>query len=153
MKFVRHRRGLSNVVTAAIMLTSVAVMGSAMVSWANGNLKAFETGLANSASDKTNKINENISIENVWFCNTCQFPANKALNVTLTNVGNLALNVTDIKIIDPSKTNDYPQTLISIFPGKSHSWKLSFVWTSQIPVNIYVTTARGSIYPTQAVPP
>ena len=63
--FAHARRGLSTVVTGAIMLTAVAVIGTSLVAWSNSNLQTFETGLANSASSKTDKINENLQIENI----------------------------------------------------------------------------------------
>src|SRR5579872_3315983 len=97
--FAHTRRGLSTVITTAIMLTAVAVIGSAVVSWSNGNLKAFETSLASSSSDKTNKINENLLIENLAFCYNCPPPiSSKGINITLTNVGYVGLNVTQIQI-------------------------------------------------------
>ena|SRR5690348_13288333 len=157
--FVQTRRGLSTVVTTAIMLSAVAVLGTALIGWSNSNLKVFETGLSTSSADKTNKINENLQIENVWFYkNKPILGQNGGVNVTLTNGGTVGLTVTDIKIIDSAKSYDFPQN-VAILPSKSYSAVgspfnyLAYVWHSQVPITISVTTARGLIYTTQAAPP
>jgi hypothetical protein len=136
------------------MLTAVAVLGTAVVSWSNGNLKAFETALSTTSASNTNKINEFLTIENVWFCKTtCPVTGSPAVNVTLTNTGNIGLNVTDIKLVNTTKTLDTTLKNISIKQGKSYSWQIKYQSNSQIPINIYVTTYRGSIFTTQVVHP
>jgi|SRR5579864_1827968 len=157
--FVHGRRGLSTVVTGAIMLTAVAVIGTSLVAWSDSNLRTFETGLGNTASTNTNKINENLQIENVWFYVNKPLPLQKGgVNVTLTNVGTIGLNVTDIKLVDSLASDDFHQNVV-IPPGKSYSaianslTYLKHQWTSQVPITITVTTARGLIFTTQAVPP
>lgn len=95
----KRRRGLSNVVTSAILLTSVAVIGSAMIGWSNSNLKVFETSLSNTTAANTNQLNENLNIENVVFCKNCGTSASdNVINVTLTNMGTLPINATQIQI-------------------------------------------------------
>jgi hypothetical protein len=154
MRRFTSRRGLGTVVTTAIMLTAVAVLGSFVVSWSNGNLRTFETGLSITSSSNTNKINEFLTIENVWFCTTtCPTTGGKAVNVTLTNSGNLALNVTDIKLVNTTKTFDTVIKNVSIKQGKSYSWQTKYAWGSKVPVTISVTTARGSIFTTQVSSP
>jgi archaellum component FlaF (FlaF/FlaG flagellin family) len=156
MKFVRHRRGLSNVVTAAIMLTAVAAMGSGLVAWSHGNLKVFEISLASITSTTTNKINENLAIENVYFCaNPCIAP-NPAhgVNVTLTNIGTLSVNVTQIQINSTNyiKTNCCKSVII--LPKQSYTMTVwAVAWVSKDIDTITVTTQRGSIFTTQAAPP
>ncbi len=157
-RFIQTRRGISTVVTAAILLTAVTVLGTALVAFSNSKLTTFETGLASSSSDKTNKINENLFIENVWFLkNWPTLTQYKGVNATLTNVANEGLTVTDIKLIHSGTTDDFPQNIV-LFPGKSISTKLTIPstspqWQSKIPFTISVTTARGLIYTTQAAPP
>jgi archaellum component FlaF (FlaF/FlaG flagellin family) len=93
------RRGLSTIVTSAILLTSVAVIGTALVGWSNNNLKVFETSLANTISTNTNQINENLNIENLAFCINCGIATSKnVINVTLTNTGTVSVNVTKIQV-------------------------------------------------------
>ena len=154
-KFVQTRRGLSSVVTTAIMLTAVAVIGSAIVSWSNGNLKAFETNLANISSDKTNKINENLLIENVAFCHTTHCPTTNnanGINITLTNVGYVGLNVTQIQINGSSFSWNLSPPL-SLNPQTSSLYQNILPWNSKSLDTITVTTARGTIKTTQVVAP
>src|SRR5690349_21153154 len=93
------RRGLSTIVTAGIMLSAVAVLGSAVVTWSNGNLKTFETALSNTASANTNKITESIAIENIAFCSNCGSVNSKNVtNVTLTNTGTTSVKITQIQL-------------------------------------------------------
>ncbi len=152
--FTKNRRGLGTIVTTALMLTTVAVLGTAVVSWSNGNLKTYEAILSTTSSSNTNKINEFLTIENVWFCKTtCPPTIAPAVNVTLTNLGNIGLNVTDIRLVTATKNLDYPIKNASIKQGKSYSWQTNYAWNSQQPINIYVTTARGSIFTTQVAAP
>ena len=153
-KFVQSRRGLSSVVTTAIMLTAVAVIGSAIVSWSNGNLKAFETNLASTSSDQTNKINENLLIENVAFCHTNHCPITNninGINITLTNVGYIGLNVTQIQINGSYSWKVSPP--ISLNPHTSSLYQNILPWNSKSLDTITVTTARGTIITTQVVAP
>ena len=148
------RRGISTVVTAAIMLTAVVVLGTSLVAFSNSKLTTFENGLAGSASDKTNKIKENLLIENVWFCSLCGGPPfNQGINITLTNAGNVGFNVTQIKINNQNFVCTTINPSTSILPGKSSSCKGSLTWAHNVPVNIVVTTARGLIYTAQVAPP
>ena len=148
--FVHAHRGLSSVVTSALMLTAVAVLGSAVVSWSNGNLTTFETSLSTLYSTNANKIGEFVTIENIVFCKNClggQQP--HAVNVTLTNSGTVGLNVTQIKI----NTINYKITNGGLLLGKSNLWELNYNWQSQIPITVSVTTNRGSIFTTQVSAP
>src|SRR5579864_9514788 len=96
--FVRNR-GISTVIGAALMLSAVAVLGSTMVLWSYSTVASRETNLATTSAGITNKINEFLSIENVWFCQTtCPRNVQPAANITITNIGSVGLNVTQIKL-------------------------------------------------------
>src|SRR5437879_11755602 len=107
MMKVRARKALSSVIAGAILLTATVMMGTGLVSWSNTNLTSYQASLTNSYSTNVNKLNENLVIENVWFVTNPQ-----SLRVTLTNVGNEGLNVTDIKLQTSSSTQDTPQKAI-----------------------------------------
>ena len=166
MKFVRNRRrALSTVVTTAIMLTAVAAIGTAVVAWSNTSLRTYEFNLATSASDKTNKINEVLIIENVVLVPPIAFPVTAAAaNITLTNTGTVGLNVTQIKISDSSNTifNNNAKvcsyftcsTLKEALPPHSSGWFYhSFPWTANKIVTAQATTVRGTTVTTQAAHP
>ena len=155
-----HRRGLATVVTTALMLTTVAVLGSALVAWSNGNLKVFETALSTTATNNTNKITENMNIENIAFCTSCgQANSKNVINVTLTNTGTVGITVNQIQVNNTIIKNYAKGTTLpaNILPQNSYtvSAQLSSgtMWKSKNPDTITVSTARGSIYTTQAAPP
>ncbi len=176
-KIIARRRALSTIVTAGIMLSAVAVLGSAVVSWSNGNLKAFETALTTTAVNSTNKITENLVIENIAFCSNCGSAGSKNVtNVTLTNTGTVGVKITQIQLNSTViksyyNSKSYPYSSSScpppsgastclpatILPKQSYtvsaSLKYPAKWGSQKPDIITVTTARGSTFTTQAAPP
>src|SRR5579864_5786395 len=171
------RRGLSTIVTTGIMLSAVAVLGSAVVSWSNGNLKVFETALSTTAVNNTNKITENMAIENIAFCSNCDSTNSKnVINVTLTNIGTVSVKITQIQVNSTiitsyyySKNSPYsssscpPPSGISTCLPATISPKQSYTvsvflnsptkWSSKEPDTITVTTARSSTFTTQVAPP
>ncbi len=156
----RTRRALSTIVTAGIMLSAVAVLGSSVVAWSNGNLKAFEIALTNTAVNNTNKITENISIENIAFCNNCIVPKT-VVNVTLTNIGTVGVKVTKIQINGTSDSYVMGTSLpTNILVQKSYLVSVQLPqspspikWNSKSIQTVSVTTSRGSIFTTQATAP
>jgi len=144
----RPRRGIAGVVTGAILLSAVAVLGSGLVSWTNSNLFTHQQELESSYSKATNKINEFLIIENVWFGENPQ----KFVNITMTNVGNVGVNVTKIELTDSAGSVEYQLSNGEILPEKSYSPPISYDWSDNELVDITVTTSRGSIYKTQALP-
>ncbi|MDE1762834.1 MAG: hypothetical protein KGH88_01135 [Thaumarchaeota archaeon] len=158
---VSCRRGLATIITTALMLTTVAVLGSALVAWSNGNLKVFETALSTTASNDTNKITESLSIENIIFCHSCNTTnGNNVINVTLTNTGTVGVTVNQIQV-NGTVINHYSPSRASlpasILSQKSYTISAELptgtIWKSKSPDTITVTTARGSIYTTQGAPP
>ena len=144
----RRRRGLAGVVTGAILLSAVGVLGSGLVSWTNSNLFTHQQDLELSYSTATNKINEFLIIENVWFGQSPQ----KFVNITMTNVGNVGLNVTKIELTSSAGSTEYQFSNGGILPEKSYSPPISYEWSDNELVDITVTASRGSIYKTQALP-
>lgn len=158
---LKDRRGLSAIVTSAIMLTAVAVIGSSLVGWSNSNLKTFEIGLVNTSANMTNQINENLSIENIAFCvNNCG-QLKSVINVTLTNTGTIPVRITQIQVNNTAIKSYYGTASLpaSISPKQSYlvsailTSPLKSSWASKIPDTITVKTARNSIFTTQAAPP
>ncbi len=54
------KRGLSTVVTSAILLAAVAIMGAMIVSWSDMKLSNQQMALSVTFSDSINKINEDL---------------------------------------------------------------------------------------------
>ena len=146
---MRTRRALSSIVTSAILLTATVLTGSGMVTWSNSSLSSYETALSNTFSTNVNKLSENLSIENVWFGNGGQ----KFLNVTTTNVGTIGATVTNMTLKTSTTTTNIQCTHSSIMPQKQNSTKIIYNWQSGNPIQITITTARGTIFTTQVMPP
>ena len=146
---MKTRRALSSIVASAILLTATVVTGSGMVTWSNSSLSSYETALSNTFSTNVNKLNENLSIENVWFGTS----PSKFLNVTTTNTGTIGVNVTQISLKTSTTTTDIPFTHSGIIPQKQNSTKIIYNWQSGNPIQITITTARGTIFTTQVMPP
>src|SRR6266849_7781683 len=158
MRFVRNRRrALSTVVTTAIMLTAVAAIGTGVVAWSNTSLRTYEFNLATSASDKTNKINEVLIIENVVLQPNSPILGQTKINITVTNTGTIGFNVTQIQVSylpnfvfynNNVKLCSYftCSTSTNALPPHSSGWfeyPLTGTVTNKI-VTVQVTTVRGT---------
>ncbi len=149
----RHKkttRGLSTIVTSAILLSAVAIMGIMVVGWANTNLITHQVKLEETFSDTYNKLNEKMLIEHVWFGNT-----GPSINITINNIGTIGLNVTTIKItnITSSQEYSYPYTDSGIVTGDTLSINQTFGWITNIPYEILITTGRDSQFRTEVLSP
>ncbi len=149
-KVVSQRRGLSTVVTGVIMLSAVAVLGTAIVAWSNSNLFTNQQILNTQLTTNVNKIKESLVIENIWF----KTGSPKYINITLNNVGTIGLNVTDIKIDNKTDgtIDKIHQTNDAVLPSKSKSYEIQFDWQTGIPVKIFIITARDNIFTTEDSP-
>ena len=147
-----HRRGLASIVTSAILLSSIAILGVGLVDWSNSNLNTHQKNLENTFSENINKINEHLTIEKTWFGGTSP---NKFVNVTITNTGNIGLNVTNIQFIN---STDYTKiTSLTINDGglknsESYSRQIDYEWSVDKEFDIIVTTNRDSQFRTQVSP-
>lgn len=139
-------------VTGAIMLTAVALMGTGVVSWSNTNLFAHQQSLQSTYSSSINKINEDLKIENVWFAKKPPQFLEKFLNVTVSNLGNVGVTVTKIELINSTHSIAYPYNW-EILPKKSDSKLITNEWGNGALIDVVVTTDRDSIFRTQVLPP
>ena len=141
---ITPKRGLSTVVSTAILLTAVSIMGIYLVGWSDSSLLIQQIKLETSFNDKLNKLNEDIFIENVWFDDDPYF-----VNVTINNVGVIGLNITEIKLVNSSDTTIFAITNGGVVPKNTYSFQDTYVWLKNEIVDIYVTTARDRIFTTQ----
>ena len=140
-----RRRGLATVVTGAIMLSAVAILGTTTVSWANSNLVTHQEILVKSFSEKTNKIGEYVTVENVWAGGTSP---NKFLNITLSNTGNIGVNIKSIKI-EGTTNQVISVTNGEIVPRGTYSTVINYEWNGNGVLDVFVITERDSIFRTQ----
>ncbi len=148
----RYKRALSTVVTSAILLSAIAVMGTMIVTWANMKLSSQEEALTVSFTENINKLNEDFIVENVWY----DYVLNN-VNVTITNVGNIGLNVTEIKFTGSSGSGTLviePITDGGILVQESFNTNVTYSGlTSGGAFNVVVTSERGNILQKQVLPP
>jgi archaellum component FlaF (FlaF/FlaG flagellin family) len=146
----KTKRGLSNIVTGAILLSAVAVMGVVIVGWSNTNLAKHQAELDSTLSNNFNKVNENMLIEHIWFSST-----GPSMNITMNNIGTVGLNVTGINIknINSLATSSFAHKNGGIVPGGTLSLKETFSWTTKTPYEVTVTTGRDSQFKTQVLSP
>jgi len=147
-----YRRALSTVVTSVILLSAVAIMGTMVVTWANMKLGSQEEALTVTFTNNINKLNEDFIVENVWY----DYVLNN-VNVTITNVGIIGLNVTEIKFVGSSGSGTL--VTLSITDGgllvqKSFNTNVTYSGlTSGNAFNVVVTSERGNIVHKQVLPP
>jgi len=149
-KPLKNRRGLSNIVTSAIMLSAVTVMGLLIVVWANTNLNTHQQSLDSTISSNFNKINEKMLIEHVWFNRV-----GPVINMTFNNVGTVGLNVTSVQITNVTSGQIYSfiHTDAGIAPDDTISLTENFGWIASTPYNVLITSGRNTQFETQVVSP
>jgi len=152
--YLISRRALANIVTSAIILSAVSIMGAMMLAWSNNSLTIQKQQLEDIFSTQMNRINEDLVFENVWFSTTCP---GKCINVTLSNIGTLGLNVTEIKFVNGTTLKDLKilyYTNAGIVPSKSFSTNATITrWNTGDDIDIFVFTNRGNQFTTQVIAP
>jgi len=150
---LKNRRLIANVVTSAIVLSAVSIMGVMMLAWSSTSLSAQKQVIEETFSTETNKINEDLIFDNVWFSTSC--PGN-CVNVTMSNVGTIGLNVTEIKFINGTTLAEvqiFSYTNAGIVPSGTFSTNATFSWVSGGDYDIVVFTDRGNQFTTQEIAP
>ena len=144
----RKRRGLATVVTSAIMMSAVVILGSAGVVWSQTSLNSQQVEMANSVGDYINKLNESLVYEYVY----CSDDPCGTIIVVLTNVGDVGFDVTKISISDKISgfNKIHPVSSGSIMPDNSIVVSITDPSFSTYSVlDVMVETARGNIIQTQ----
>ena len=148
------RRGIANVVTSAIILSAVSIMGVMMLAWSQTSMMEQKMEIEEIFSTQLNKINEDLLLENIWFATT---PSPNHLNFTMTNIGILGLNVTEIHVTNVTGTNNtsfiYYYTNGGIPKLDSFSVNVTYAWQSDDELEVLVFTGRGNQFNTLVVAP
>jgi len=142
------RRGLSTIVTSAILLSSVTLLGSSVVVWENSNFSGRQRELNDLYSTKVDKIHENITFEKIWFGKA------KSINITMTNQGPVGITLTQVQFSTGSGTFNVPVNNKQILPNKIGSLNItSYPYLDNIPTNVVVATSRGATFSTEVFTP
>jgi hypothetical protein len=144
----RKRRGLATVITSAIMMSAVVILGSAGVVWSQTSLNSQQVEMTNSVDGYINKLGESLSYEYVY----CSDEPCGTIIVVLTNVGEIGLDVTKISISDKISgfAKIHPVSSGSIMPDNSIVVSITDPsFSSYSVLGVMVETARGNIIQTQ----
>ncbi len=144
------RRALATVVSTGILLSAVAIMGSMLVAWSNSIFATEQNEINEVYSEGVNKLNEFLVIENVWFGNET---SNRFINVTMSNVGNIGLNVTKITLDNSVDKIDLLITNGGMTRNDIFSTEITYNWTTTDPIKITITTEKGTLYQTYVMGP
>ena len=143
------RRALATIVSTGILLSAVAIMGSMLTAWSNSIFATEQHEINTVYAEGVNKLNEFLVIEHVWFGDS----PTKFVNLTMSNVGNVGLNVTKITL---DNSIDKTSTLITdggIVLADDFSTEITYNWTTTEPIQVTITTEKGSIYQTYVMGP
>jgi len=153
---IQIRRGIANVVTSAILLSAVSIMGAMMLGWSQTNMAQQQMEIDEVFNTQLNKINEDLIFENIWFAVPSGIMSDNHLNVTLGNIGILGLNVTTIRVTNVTLGNntyiDYP-TDLGLIKSQGKSQNVTYPWQSGDELDVLVFTGRGNQFITQVVAP
>ncbi len=93
-KSSKRRAGIGTVISSLIMVAAVAILGSVVLIWANSSLHVEKTKISDDFAKNSNLLRETFIVEDIWLSKT---PADY-VNITLRNIGDIALNVTSINV-------------------------------------------------------
>ena len=93
-KVFKKRSGFATVISTAILIGAVSIIGSVVLIWANTTFAAQQRTIGEYYEDNSNILKENFVIEDVWLNKD---PANY-VNMTIRNVGDIGIKVEEIKI-------------------------------------------------------
>jgi len=142
----KKRKALSTVVTSAILMAAISIMGVMLVAWSNTNLFTQQMEMESSFNSKMNKLNESILIENIWFGTSPNI-----VNITLNNYGSIGLNVTEIKLVNTTDSLIFSITNGGMEPLSDYSIQEPYNWNSGETVDFSIVTSRGNIFTSQEV--
>jgi len=144
--FTKRKRAIATVVSTAIILAAVSIMGVMLVAWANTNLYTKQVELESSFNTQMNKLNEDLLVENIWFGTSPNI-----VNVTMNNVGSIGFNVTKIEIKNSTSTMFFTITDGGIDPSEDYSIQETYNWNSGETVDFTIFTNRGNQFTAQEV--
>lgn len=144
----RKRRGLATVITSAIMMSAVCILGSSGVVWSQTSLNVQQAEFTNSVDSYLNKINETMMYEQVY----CSDVTCGTIIVVLTNIGQVGIDVSQISISDKISgfNKIHPVSSGNIMPEKSIAISINDPsFSSYSILDVMVETSRGNIIQTQ----
>lgn len=153
----RYHKGLASIVTSGIILAAVSIMGVMLLGWSQTSISEQKQEMNDVYNSQMNKINEDLIYENIWFALPAGLMTANHLNVTISNIGILGLNVTTIQITNTTGINNtsfsYPYTNGGIVTGDSLSFNATYPWQSTDELDIRIFTSRGNQFVSRVIAP
>ena len=132
-------------------------MGTMMLVYSQTSMAQQQMEIDEIFNTQLNKINEDLIFENIWFAVPSGIMNDNHLNVTLSNVGILGLNVTTIRVTNVTLGNttyfDYDYTDLGLIKSQGISQNVTYPWQSGDELDVLVFTGRGNQFITQVVAP
>ncbi len=148
LRQARNRRCLATIITSAIMMSAVTMLGTAGVVWSQTSLTAQQVEMTDSVNSYSNKLNESLVFEYVY----CYDKPCETVIVVMTNVGHIGLDVSEISISDKTTGFNKIQTISSggVMPQSSISVQINDPsFSTHSVLDVMTTTSRGNIIQTQ----
>jgi len=148
LRQARKRRCLATIVTSAIMMSAVCMLGTAGVVWSQTSLTAQQVEMTDTVNNYSNKLNESLVFEYVY----CYDEPCETIIVVMTNVGQIGLKVSEISISDKTTGFNKIQSISSggIMPQSSIAIPINDpLFSSHSVLDVMTTTSRGNIIQTQ----
>ena len=143
------QRALSDLPSAAMLMFAVAILGIFLLTWSNQTMSLGAMKLTDTFDGSINRLSEEVIIEHIWFGTDTS--STKFVNVTLSNVGTIGVTLTEIELVNSTKTQIITITQ-NLFPDKTYSIVEEYGWTSGTAVDVTVTTARENVIKIQVAP-
>ncbi len=144
----RKRRGIATVITSAIMMSAVCILGSAGVVWSQTSLTTQQVEMTDTVNDYTNKLSESLNFEYVY----CNDDPCETIIVIITNTGRIGVDVSQISISDKNSgfNKIHPVSNGSIMPNQSIVVPINdSLFSSHGVLDVSSVTSRGNIIQTQ----
>ncbi len=142
----RQRRALATIVTSAIMMSAVTMMGTTGVVWSQSSLTEKQVDMADTAVDYMNKLNESLVFEYVY----CTSDPCAQINVILTNVGDIGLEVSKVTISTSGFSKIHQVSNGQLMPDNSLAIPINDAGFSSYNIlDVTVETHRGNVIQTQ----
>ncbi len=151
---IHYRRGIANVVSSAILLSAVSIMGAMLLGWSQSSMNEQKIEMNDVFDTQLNKIREDLIFENIWFATPAGMMPQNHLNVTVANIGILGLNVTEIHVTENNNEEFiYPVANGGIPKSDSFSVNVTYPWQSDDELDVIVFTNRGNQFLSQVIAP
>jgi len=132
-------------------------MGVMLLGWSQTSILEQKQEMDEVFNTRMNKINEDLLYENIWFASPAGIMTDNHVNVTVSNIGILGLNVTQIQITNVTGTNNtelnYPFTDGGIVTSQSMSFNVTYPWDSADELDFIIFTDRGNQFTSQEIVP